>query len=354
MEPEIWVETHTPWSKKKRFWVIASVVIGIFVITGALSGVWVQRQLNPPGPEGESILVDVPSGASTNDIARILAEKGVVRNFTITRLWWRGAGPYEAGTYSFRTNMSVSSARQVLNSGPIKSSNIITFPEGLWLSDIEKRLLANFPLYDATELDAALRGNQFRSKYQPENNTNLEGLLFPATYMISEEGNSNEAFLIQNMIQKFDSVLDELNYLEAPTRIGLTPYEVVIVASMIEAEAKVPEDRAKIARVIYNRLNANMSLGIDATVIYALGEHKSQLTVEDLRIDSPYNTRLNSGLPPTPISAPGRASLEAALNPAAGNWIYYVLADASGRHFFTDSFDEFNRQAALSREQGLF
>ena len=121
---------------------------------------------------------------------------------------------------------------------------------------------------------------------------------------------------------------------------------------MIEREARVPEDRPKIARVIYNRLSAKMRLDIDATVVYAVGG-KTSLTGADLEIDSPYNTRLYKGLPPTPIAAPGQASLEAALAPSEGPWLYYVLADREGRHYFTDSARDFDRAVAEAEEAGL-
>ena len=146
----------------------------------------------------------------------------------------------------------------------------------------------------------------------------------------------------------------EVGYTQAEALTGLTPYEAIIVASLIEEEAKVPEDRAKISRVIHNRIEQGMKLEIDASVIYALGRHTTELTFADLNFDSPYNTRLNPGLPPTPIAAPGRAALEAAINPAEGDWLFYVLADEDGSHFFTDDFDEFQQQVAKSRAEGLF
>jgi UPF0755 protein len=134
--------------------------------------------------------------------------------------------------------------------------------------------------------------------------------------------------------------------------MGISVYEAIIVASMIEAEASVAGDRDKIAAVIYNRLDEGMTLGIDATVLYAIGEHKEELTVSDLEVDSPYNTRKYPGLPPTPIGAPGSASLEAALNPADGTWLYYVLADCEGNHAFSTSYDEFlqNKENYLALE----
>src|SRR5206468_1473655 len=126
-------------------------------------------------------------------------------------------------------------------------------------------------------------------------------------------------------------------------KAGVSPYDAVIVASLIEREAKIDEDRGMIARVIYNRLEKNMKLGVDATVDYALGVHTPNLTNADLAIDSPYNTRKFPGLPPTPIAAPGRKALTAAVSPNPGPWLYYVLADADGRHAFATTDAEFEQ-----------
>ncbi len=191
----------------------------------------------------------------------------------------------------------------------------------------------------------------FRSKYQPPEVTSLEGLLFPETYRL-EDGEGAEV-LLTRMIETLDAVATELGYDDALARTGRTPYEVLVIASLIEAEARVDEDRAKISRVIYNRLAEPMSLGIDATVYYALGRKGGALTQSDLEVDSPYNTRRFPGLPPTPIALPGRASLEAAINPEPGPWLYYVLSDPSGVHAFSESYEEFLDNVARAREQGL-
>jgi UPF0755 protein len=139
----------------------------------------------------------------------------------------------------------------------------------------------------------------------------------------------------------------------AQERFNLTPYEILIVASLIEEETKIDEERPMVARVIYNRLREGIPLGIDATSRYEAelaGRDRSEL---DFESDSPYNTRRIAGLPPTPIAAPGRASIEAALNPAEGPWIYYVLEDEAGNHFFTDSDSEFLAAKARCRDAGL-
>jgi UPF0755 protein len=133
----------------------------------------------------------------------------------------------------------------------------------------------------------------------------------------------------------------------------LSPYQILTIASMVEREAKVPEDRPKIARVIYNRLAKGQPLQIDATVQYALGDGKPRLSTEDLQVDSPYNTYLHTGLPPTPIASPGEASIEAAIRPADGPWLFYVLIDGDGHHAFTASATEFARLKDEARRKGL-
>jgi UPF0755 protein len=174
-----------------------------------------------------------------------------------------------------------------------------------------------------------------------------------------EEGDeADEQKLVRQMVETFDRTADEIGLgdtSEASAAAGrtLSPYEVVTVASMIEKEAKVPEERPMIARVIYNRLDQGMMLGIDATVLYAIGEQKEQITSNDLRVDSPYNTRRYTGLPPTPIASPGRDSLVAALHPADGTWTYYVIEDDQGHHFFTDSSSEFEKARQRAQQAGL-
>ena len=182
--------------------------------------------------------------------------------------------------------------------------------------------------------------------------------------------------MVQRLVNTMDQVIVELGVdqgLTLENGMQLSPYELIIVASMIEEEARLDEDRAKIARVIYNRLIDSEALGIDATTIY--GVHL-QRCVADPRCSNPstgfswydpellqsqlddatdpYNSRIVPGLPPTPISSPGRASLNAALNPEPGPWKWYVLVDTDGRHFFTDNFAEFEQAAAEARANGVF
>jgi len=153
------------------------------------------------------------------------------------------------------------------------------------------------------------------------------------------------------MVDRFDQVGDAVNLATPST--GLSPFQTVVAASLVEKEAKVPQDRGKIARVILNRLNDHMRLQIDATVEFALGVHKTRLLDSDLAVNSPYNTYKIDGLPPGPIASPGRASLAAVLNPTPGTWLYYVLISPDGEHGFATTPAEFNKLLAEAKAKGL-
>jgi UPF0755 protein len=343
---------------RRVLWVVAGVVAFLVLLLGA-GGWWVLKQINPGG-RGPEVTVTVPPGSTTAQIANLLEREGVITNATVFQYYarWRDAGPFEAGIYDrLHESSSMGAVIDRLDEGPLPPNfTELVVPEGLWLQDLSPLILETFPQMNELELFTAL--STVRSRFQPEDSTNLEGLLFPATYRVEEGDEADEQKLVRQMAEKFDAVGDEIGLddtsaaSEAAGR-QLTPYEVVIVASMIEEEAKIPEERPMVARVIYNRLREGMTLGIDATVLYAIGEQKEQLTRTDLEIDSPYNTRRFEGLPPTPIAAPGRDSLVAALDPAEGAWLYYVIEDEAGRHFFTESADEFERARREAEDKGL-
>ena len=200
-------------------------------------------------------------------------------------------------------------------------------------------------------LQQLMDSGQIRWSGQPADQPSNEGILFPETYRI--EADADEEAVLRKLVGQLEAVMTELDVASAQERFNLTPYEVLVVASLIEEETKVDSERAQVARVIYNRLSQGIPLGIDATSRYEAelaGRDREDI---DFESDSPYNTRRNAGLPPTPIAAPGRASIEAALNPADGPWIYYVLEDAEGNHFFTDSDSEFLAAKARCRDAGL-
>ena len=182
----------------------------------------------------------------------------------------------------------------------------------------------------------------------PPGTPNLEGFLFPATYDLYR-GDPSNRLVHEQLIAFTENFGDE--EIRRAHELHLTPYQLLIVASMVEREAQLPGDRSKIAAVIYNRLRLNMPLGIDATIRYALDDYTHPLTAAQLALDSPYNTRIHTGLPPTPISNPGLASIHAAAHPAHVSYLYYVAgADGCGEQVFSTSFAQFERNAAAYQE----
>lgn len=321
---------------------------------------WVQGEIDPSGDPGETVLVEIPDGASTSDVGHELADAGVISNATVWDWYirFRDPGEFQAGGYRMQLNSSFTEAIDALEEGALPPNAIlITVPEGLTLPETLARLADpedGVEGFTAEGLQAAIRDPASRSSILPADQQSLEGTLFPESYAV-EEGDT-EAVVVQRMVAQLDSTLAELDMQGRAEALGLTPYQVLTVASLIEEEAGTEEDRPRVARVVYNRLAEEMPLQIDATSCYVKNEPGGcSLTEADLALDSPYNTRNRQGLPPTPIASPGRASIEAALNPAEGDWLFYVLdAEADdGSHFFTADIDEFNEARARCREAGL-
>jgi len=341
--------------RRMRRWLV--VLLAIFVagmlVLGA-AGVWTYRKVNPPGSPGEEITFVVPQGASTQAIAQLLEGEGVVTNATVFRAYLRvrGGGPFQAGEYQLRRNSDMGDVVSVLAAGPVIEYERLTVPEGYRLESIAERVDRIERLSGERFLEIA-RSGAVRSAFQPQDLVTLEGLLFPDTYQIDER--EAEEQIIRRMVSTLDQVATELGYEQAQERVGLTPYETIIVASLVEAEARVPEDRAKISRVIHNRLARGMLLQIDATVIYAIGERREdgRVLFSDLEVDSPYNTYKNAGLPPTPIAVPGRAAMEAAINPVDGPWLFYVKYEEDGTHAFSETLEEHNRRIREAKERGV-
>jgi UPF0755 protein len=294
------------------------------------------------------VTITVSSGQSSVEIGRALREAGVVDSVNRFRdvAEERGLdGSLKPGTYKLVTGMSIDAVLDLLARGP-STGTPLTIPEGWTVAQIAARL-ADTRQFTRDEVDKALESKDLIVPYRPEGETSLEGLLFPETYGIEDKDSAES--VLQDMLSQLEIVMQRQDLSEIPR--GLNTYQLLIVASMIEREAKIPADRARIAAVIYNRLGIGKPLEIDATVEYAVGH--SKLTAKDLRSSSPYNTYTHKGLPPTPIAAPGEAAIQAALKPADGDWIYYVLSGKDGSHAFTRSYQEFLKLKAEARQKGL-
>jgi UPF0755 protein len=284
----------------------------------------------------------VAPGSVARDIAAQLAAAGVIADadqFEAAVEDVGAASSLKAGAYELVSGMELDEIISVLARGPAAESYRVTIPEGLRLDEILTLLAAETP-HTREELEGALTDG-LTSSLLPEGATTIEaweGLLFPDTYEFAADGSARAVMLklAETMELRVESV--DWTKLEA---LGLTRYDAIIVASIIESEAKLDIDRPKIASVIYNRLDIDMRLQIDATVLYAMGKRGIGLSLSDLDIESPYNTYLIDGLPPGPIGAPRLASLQAAADPLASDFLFYVLTNVDGTHSFTASYDEF-------------
>jgi UPF0755 protein len=297
---------------------------------------------------GQEVTITVSSGQSSVEIGRALRQAGVVDSVNRFRdaAEERGLdGLLKPGTYKLETGMDLDRVLDILAKGPSVGVPF-TIPEGWTVAKIVDKLAAT-EQFTGPEVDKALKSKDLISPYRPKGVTSLEGLLFPDTYAI--EPDDTAVGVVQDMLNQLEIVLSRYELSTAPER--LSPYQLLIVASMIEREAKVDADRPRIATVIYNRLRKHMRLQIDATVEYAVGH--SRLTARDLRSRSAYNTYVHLGLPPTPIASPGEAAIRAALQPADGDWLYYVIASERGDHAFTASYQQFLRLKADAKAKGL-
>ena len=340
---------------------IGAPLLVVLVVLGG-SALWLKGKVDPGSP-GEDVAFTVPKGATTSKIASLLAEKRIVTSATVFEWFvkWKGGDPFQAGDYEgMRTNMAMGDVVDILKAGPPPPKSVFFLVrEGLWISEFKKLVLEKFPTMDPAALDAAM--STTHPPLQPAGSTNLEGFLFPATYEIAQADVGNAQVLIDKMMAAFNRVSQATGLPDAATKLAgvagrkvISPYEALIVASLVESEAKTDEDRPKIARVIYNRLARGESLGIDASVLYALQQRKTNLTDSDLKTNSPYNTRLKNGLPPTPINSPGEKSIRAALDPAPGDWLFYVLYQKDGSHYFAKTQAEFERAVADAKARGIF
>ena len=330
--------------------VVFSLVVGSL---GAVAYVFGYRKLFPASPHGGEVEVVVPEGVGVSAVADILETKGVIASAALFRAYVRlraGDLNVQKGAYTFRRGSSATQTIEVLRRGPRPPESLrFTVPEAFTIARM-KDVVGSIQGLSGERFAQLATGGEIRWSEQPTGVGTLEGLLFPDTYEVRRAGLTEDS-VVRRMLARFQEVWGSLDKRRLG-EFGLTPYEAVIVASLVEAEAKVPEDRPIIASVIYNRLREGIPLAIDATILYVIG-HKDVVLFEDLEIDSPYNTYKNAGLPPTPIAAPGRKSLEAALNPAETRFLYYVLCEKDGRHCFAETIEGHNANIARAERNGL-
>lgn len=324
------------------------------VLAAAL--VWFLISLFQPfaGDGSGRVIVTIPKGSSSSKIGSILAREGVVSSgffFDLRALVEGKRGSLHSGRFQLKHGMSYSAAIDALSKPPPKVISLkVTIPEGYTRRQIaqlvhEDALSGEY--LAASERSALLSPHRYGA---PRGTRTLEGFLFPATYEL--RAGAPVQRLVNEQLIAFRRRFGSKDVRRAHA-LGVTPYELLTVASLIEREAQSEHDRPLIAAVIYNRLREGIPIGIDAAIYYAVEErmgiatYTGELTASQLKIDSPYNTRTHKGLPPTPISNPGEASIEAAAHPAHVPYLYYVAgADGCGEQVFSKTEAEFEKNVA--------
>ncbi len=351
-----------------RFVVYLALMVGLAgVIAAGSVAFWYVRKINPEGEATEAVNFTVNANDTLETLSVRLQDDGFVSDANVFRWYVGKQGGLELtpGYYQLRHGDHMGNIMRVLRTPPEQTYTKVTFPEGFTLAKMADRLNEKVPRLSVRNYLEAASDGSIRSVYSPAGENSLEGLLFPDTYQVSN-GESVTRLLLRQ-VELMERVGRQEQIVEKGYALKLNAYQVLIIASMVEREAKVDADRPMIARVILNRIEKGMPLQIDATLFYG---QDPTLSVGRLKlIDSPYNTYMYAGLPPTPIANPGRASINAVVNPAVDppeggaickglakgdcHWYYYVLADTDGRHAFAVTLEQHQANVDIARAAGL-
>lgn len=334
--------------------IVALVLLVVVAVAGWQAYSYVTDALEPVDPDSEEVIdVEVPIGSNLDSIAALLEENGVIKDARIYKYYvkFKNESEFQAGNYGLTQSMTLDEITQSLKTGKVYHEPLYTInvPEGLTLEEIAERVIAEKTDYTAEQFMEQVQDeayiDELMVKY-PDLLTEeikgenvryaLEGYLFPATYPIYEESPSLTVLIEQMLdatkanIEPYQSVLQEQEK---------SPHWLLTFASLLEEEATAKSDRQTIASVFYNRIDQDMPLQTDPTVIYAMGEHKDRLFNSDYEFEDPYSTYTNKGLPPGPIAASGASSIEAVLDPNQTEYLYF-LADSEGNNYFSTSYEQ--------------
>ncbi|MDF2925033.1 MAG: mltG [Paenibacillaceae bacterium] len=349
--------------KKRSRWKIALAVAAsvVFVVlaAGGAAVYYAYRSLQPLAA-GESKEIVIPAGTGSAGIADILEQEGIIRNklaYTMYLRYQQQGDRFQAGRYEMKPGMTLDEITDKMNQGDVIKEEMMryTIPEGFTVVQIAEKLAAEGLIDKDAFLALANEEKEWPVAWTgtiPKDGnlrSRLEGYMFPETYEMKK--GSTEQDILLRMLSEWDKKKEQLaGWEQALAERKLTLHEVLTVASLIEREVVVDEERPVVAGVIYNRLDKKMPLQIDATIQYLFDKPKERLFEKDLQIESPYNTYLHTGLPPGPIANPGLASIKAALWPATTQYFFYVTKkDGTGAHLFAETFEEHKKNNANSK-----
>lgn len=340
--------------KKKRKGGVVLAFLMIVAVIAIVGGVFYQRHqrryqqsmaAKNPGSQ-ELIEVVIPSGSTATTISKILEDQGIIRDADMFKLQIKKeklGKELKAGSYRLGPGMTTSEILKTLTERQERAVEKLVVPEGFEIKNIVQRLekisYAEVAEFQELVSDKSNFEEDFPFLKDLPAGSSLEGYLFPATYEIGKEDSAKS--VVEQMLRAYRRIYQ--NHIEGKIPEGMNLNQLMTMASIIEREARTDHDRPLISSVFYNRLNIKMPLQSCATVQFLLGERKANLTNEDLKIDSPYNTYKNSGLPPGPIANPGLKAIDAALNPERTDYLFFVLTGDDGSHTFTKTLDEHNK-----------
>lgn len=366
-EPENAEDTPPPvrYRRKKGHPLLWSFFIALGLVLIAVGSVlfYVWNGLRPAPSSATPVRITIEKGMRANRIADELEQSGLIRNAFLFSAWlkYKNEGSnFQAGDYEMTPGITRDEIVAKLNGGDTVAATAVKFtiPEGFTVTQIADRLAKDAGIDKDKFLkdmsDPKILSASAWTKQIPANASmkySLEGYLFPETYEVKK--GSTEEDIINLMVAELDRKLGQLpdDWQSTMEERGLTLHQVLTIASLVEREVVVDDERGKVASVIENRLKKKMPLQIDATIQYALGKQKEKLSTDDLKVDSPYNTYLHTGLPPGPIASPSLKSIEAALYPDDTDYLYYVTKkDGSNRHLFATTYKQHQKNIQISEQ----
>ncbi|MDA8277716.1 MAG: endolytic transglycosylase MltG [Actinomycetota bacterium] len=299
---------------------------------------------------GTPVTLTVANGDSYSALGDLLVKKGITSSKTYFSIYLKLNPPpvLLPGLYSMHTNESLKDVFATLKRGPNEFK--VTVVPGMTLTQIAT-VVGKVPGHSDSKFLAAIKAGGFSSPFITSSTPSLEGLLAPQTYFVLPDESDHS--VIQEMINQTTSNAQSAGLTPSTKLNGLDAYQILTVASLVQREALLYSDYPKVARVIYNRLQVPMNLQFDSTVLYGLGLTSGSPSLGQLKISTPYNTYINPGLPPTPISAPSPDAIKAALNPVPGPWLYFVTVQSNGLEAFSATYAEQLANEQLAAERGL-
>ena len=326
--------------------IVAAVVVLILAVVA-----WYEIEAHPRGAPGKTVVLSVHEGESTSSVVSALVDGKVIDSSLAFRifLFVHGTPLIEPGDYAMRQNSSFASVHQLLAGGPNTYS--LAIPAGFTLAEVANRI-GTIPGHHPQSFYKDATDGSVTSPWLPAGSTNLEGLVGSGTYLVLP-GESNVTLLTQ-MVAEFNRQAAAAGLTTtSATALGLSPYQVIIAASIVEKEGYVEKNMPDVARVIYNRLAKGTALQMDSTILYSLGQDGGTVTKADLAKDTPYNTYLHTGLTPTPICIPSQTALAAAVSPPPGDWLFFEVVSKDGTEAFSSTFSGQLANEALAQSRGL-